>query len=302
MSGSWDDLRFFLALGREQTLGRAAKALGVDASTVFRRLGVLEERLGARLVERRGRGYVLTAAGEALLAHAARMDEEALAAERAIIGHDAGLEGSIVLTTTDTLAHRFLGPHLDAFRETYPRITLEIAVDNRVLSLVRREADVAIRPGGRPTEKGVVGRRVGAVAGALYASTRYLARHGTPDTLDALAGHHFVGGDASLRHVGFIQWPEVRWGDRIVVRTGSVLAMASLIEAGLGVGAVPCYLLDERPDVVRLFPPEQALTSELWLLLHADLRQTARVRAFVDFLWSAIRAERPRLEARADAG
>src|SRR4051812_49360190 len=143
---NWDDLRTMLALARNGGLARAAARLGVDQSTVFRRINRLEEKLAVRLFERLPSGYVATVAGERLLATAERMEEEANALDRAIAGNDCRLTGLLRVTSSETTANRLLTRHLAAFRNLHPGIEIELIVENRVLSLTRREADVALRP------------------------------------------------------------------------------------------------------------------------------------------------------------
>jgi len=133
-------------LTRAGTLAAAAAQLGIDASTVHRRLAQLERAMGTRLLERRGRGTALTAAGERLVEHASRVEDEVLAVQRDVLGRDVALAGTIRVTTADDLGSRLLPRHVAAFRRLHPAITIELVLDNRVLDLVRGEADIAIRP------------------------------------------------------------------------------------------------------------------------------------------------------------
>ncbi len=165
----WDDLRHFLAIARHRTLSGAARALHVQQSTMGRRLDALQARAGATLLQKTPSGYTLTPAGESVLAHAERMEAEALAAERAVTGRDVRLAGLVRLTTVETLLVEVLTPILAEFCERYPDITVDVLVDVRILSLSRREADVALRLT-RPEGNELVARRVGSVGYALYAS------------------------------------------------------------------------------------------------------------------------------------
>lgn len=293
----WNQYRTFLAFARGGTLADAAERLDSSISTVHRQLSQLEETLGSRLFERRGRGRVLTALGEALMARAERVESEILAIERDIAGRDATLHGTVVLTTTDTVADTLLRRYLPTFRARLPDVHLQLHVDNRQYRLGRGEADVALRPGRAPTEPDVVATEVGEAMYAWYASTSYLERHGRPRRKRDLAKHDAVVPDASLANVIYGRvaaehTDPARW----VLRAPSLMVQAMAVEAGVGVAALPCFLMDERPGVERLFRPE--LESPLWLLYHVDLRHTARVRAVVDLLAESLAADRALLEGR----
>jgi len=296
----WDDLRVFLVVARAGTLGAAARELGIDASTVFRRVRALEERLGARLFERRGRRWALTATGEKLVEHAARVEDEVLAVGREVAGKDVALAGTITVTTADDLADRLLPRHLFAFRAAHPAITVELLVDPRVLDLRRAEADVAIRPM-RPQSSGaIVSRKICAMAGALYASASYLERHGRPRRRSDLARHDLVVGTGGLGRSAFGQvLLEHGRPERVAVRGNTMLTLYRAAAAGFGVTALPCFLGDSDESLLRLFPPEPELAGSLWLLYHGELRQTARVRAFSELVFDSIRGERDLLEGRA---
>ncbi|HEX6244844.1 MAG TPA: LysR family transcriptional regulator, partial [Polyangiales bacterium] len=188
----WDDLRYFLAIHRAGTLARAAAELSINATTVGRRLSVLEDRVEARLFDRTPDGYVLTLTGRDLLQRAERMEAEALGVARDIKGRDQRPVGNVRLSATEMIATRFIAPHLPRFHAVYPELTLEIECTNRVVSLSRREADVALRLS-RPREDDVVTKRLSSVPVALYAAHRYLERAGAPrDPERSLAGHRVI--------------------------------------------------------------------------------------------------------------
>ena len=175
----WNDLRYFLAIARGGTLSRASRLLGINATTVGRRLAALEEQVQARLFDRTPDGYVLTPSGRDLLPRAERMESEAIALDRDVIGADQRASGSVRLTATEMLATRFIMPHLPRFHALHPEITLELECTTRFVSLARREADIALRLS-RPREDNVVGRRLASVPLSLYAAPRYLDERGTP--------------------------------------------------------------------------------------------------------------------------
>lgn len=278
---SWDELRLALAVARGGGLASAAGHLGVNPSTVFRRLNALEAELGVRLFDRQPGGWHATAAGQRLLDGAERMEAEALALDRELSGRDERLSGSLRVTSSETLAFSILPAVLAAFRAAHPGIGVELLIDNRLLSLSRREADVALRPA-RPREGDLFGRRLAEVAWTLYAAPAYLERHGRPASIDELPNHALIGWDESASQVRAAAWLAERVpGEAMALRTSSLLAQLQAAKAGMGLAVLPCYLGDSDPQLVRLFGPIAELARELWIVTHADLKGTARVRAFL---------------------
>lgn len=281
----WNDLRLFLAVARAGTLSGAARALGVTHSTVFRRIGAFEERLGVRLFDRLPTGYVLTAPGEEMRDSVARIEEEIDALALKVTGQDQRLSGTIRITATDMLAIGVLPSHLAAFRAKWPGIELEVIVSDTVLDLTRREADVALRVG-NPAQETLVGRRVGRLAFAVYAQagTKADAAHG--DWIGFGSSH----GPLSRNLVRW--WP----GMRQVYRTNSIVAAVAAAKAGIGLAALPCVIADRDAGLARVVPFPEDFGLDLWLLTHEDLRNTARIRALLDFLGASLSADADLLE------
>ena len=171
----WDDLRYVLAVANAGSLAGAARKLGVNHTTVLRRIGVFEKELGLRLFERLPTGYVLTAGGEELIAAARHIDETVTTLERKLAGQDLRLSGAVRVTTTDTLMGSIVPEILAEFRESHTGIQVEVAVSNLMFNLTKRDADVAIRPAKDPPET-LIGRRIAKIAFAIYGSPQYLAR------------------------------------------------------------------------------------------------------------------------------
>jgi DNA-binding transcriptional LysR family regulator len=279
----WDDLEIFLATARGGTLAAAARALGVNSSTIHRRVAALESDLNTRLFNRSQRGYELTAVGEDLLTHAASLEEQVLALSRKITGRDQTLEGLIRVSTVDDLANEVLTPIFQGFLAKHPQVRLEVTVVEIFADLARRQADVAIRFGGKPSKGDVVAKHVTKVAVGLYAGTSYLQNHDRITSVDDLARHMIVRGDQN-----FAAMPMEKLLDRhckesqFVFRSGSMLTRQSAIRAGIGVGFLSRFMGDKDPSLVAMDIDTPDLSAELWLLVHADLRRNARVRAFVD--------------------
>lgn len=278
----WDDLRTFLAVARQGTLAAAAERLGVNASTVHRRIAALEEALGAPLFDRDPRGYALTAVGEGMLPEAERVEEGVRGVTRAVTGHDRTPEGPVRLTLPESLLG-VVAPHLSAFCDAHPRVVPELLVDSRLFDL-GHETDVALRASPWPPEL-ALGRRVGTVAWARYAPA-----HEPADDLPWLA---YLGMD----HVAAVHWQQRHHGKE-PVRFGvsGVTAMHRVLCCSRATGLLPCHLGDPEPRLRRVGSPIPEVAVDLWLLVHADLRRSARVRLLVDFLWDRLAADRPLLE------
>jgi DNA-binding transcriptional LysR family regulator len=289
----WDDLRYILAVAGAGSLAGAARNLGVNHTTVLRRVGAFEARLGLRLFERMPTGYVLTVGGEELVAAARQIDDTVTRLERKLAGQDLRLSGAIRVTSTDTLMVSILPEILAEFRAANPGIGIEVALSNVMLNLTRREADIAIRPAKDPPET-LVGRRIAKIAFAIYGSSQYLSRRRKTDDL---AGHQWVGPDDSLADTSVARWMRSELPEsEIVLRADSLLAMREAARAGLGLAALPCYLGDTSPGLMCVHRPIAAMQTTLWILTHEDLRRTARIRAFTEFAAKAFARRRPLLE------
>ncbi len=288
----WNDLRYFLAIAATGTLAGAARRLGVNHSTVFRRLNALEERLAVRLFDRLPQGYVLTAEGDEVRRHAQQVDDAVNALDRAVAGRDFRLGGSIRVTTPAKIATDYLVHYLPEFAERYPDIQVEVAVGDHDFDLTRREADVALRATANPPEF-LVGRPVADLPWYVCASKGFIARHGRPRDMSEVGRFPLIGADESFRRLAVFAWQHRAYPrERIVMRANHLGVMAAMAMQGLGLAFLPVDQYD--PELQHLFPVEPQFTGQLWLLTHPDLRQVARVRVFMDFLHGKLRAD-PRL-------
>ena len=295
----WSDLEIFLAIAHRGTLAAAADALRVDASTVHRRVGKLEAAMRAKLFVRSPRGYALTEVGQDLHTHALAMEEQAAAAFRKVVARDEKPIGTLRIATVDDLAVYTLPPIIAAFRKQHPNITLEVDVRESLVDLAKHEADVALRFGLKPSVGEVVVRRLVCANLALYASRDYLKRHGRPKTLEDLADHAIVRGNPVLAAHPMEAILE-RYGDRakIALRTRSLCVRVAAIRAGVGIGFAPLYSAARDKALVRLRlgHPDPLTGADLLMVIHADMRKNARVRAFVEHASTAIVAQRPLFE------
>jgi DNA-binding transcriptional LysR family regulator len=289
------DLEVALAIGRAGTLSGAARDLSVERTTVGRRLASLEEDLSVRLFHRTPDGFVPTEAGESVLEHARHIEEHALALERSVRGGDSRVAGTVRITALDPFIDDFLLPHLGALTDAHPGLTVIAAADTRVLSLSRREADIAIRYEA-PRHPDHVGRRLASVGSALYGSNAYLRRRGTPRSPRELAGHDLVGLAPELASATEEQWIARHGrGARVVVRATTPATQRAAIRMGLGLGVHACHAAERERGVVRV-GDEVLLRETYWAVVHVDMARSARVRAVLDFLSDLAAKERDRLE------
>lgn len=280
---SWDDFRLIKAIADAKGLPAAAAQIGVNHSTVFRRLKQIEETLGRTLFERHRNGYALTPAGEEMVALAQRLDDEITSVARRIAGREPTPSGELRVTTPDSLLIHLLIPMMASFRERYPQVRLDIVLSNTALNLSRRDADVAIRATDHPPEN-LVGRRIARIAWALYGRAEDFPAPAAVDPT-ALCTRNWVSMGENLGALKVVKYVQANVApENIVYRVNTVLGLAEAVEAGLGIGHIPCLIGDARPSLVRLAPPEPEFSADLWLLTHPDLRHSPRVRAFLDFL------------------
>ena len=291
----WDDLQYVLAVADTGSLAGAAASLGVNRTTVLRRINAFERQHGVRVFERLVSGYVLTPEGQELFAAARALEHTIVTLERKLAGQDQRAEGIVQLTTTDTLLASVLPSHLSAFRNAHPGIVLDISTSNTLLDLAKRDADVAIRPVVNPPET-LIGRRLSAVAFAVYASHDYVR---ASDMSAPLHEHAWVAPGAILGGTSVARWmSDVVPKARSVVQLDSLLAMREMCAAGAGLSALPCYLGDSDPRLRRVREPIKEMTTALWILTHPDLMRTARVRLFTQFMARALAKERSLIEGR----
>jgi DNA-binding transcriptional LysR family regulator len=288
----WDDLRFFLAVARKGSIRAGAESLRVNHSTVSRRINAYEKKLGVRLFERLPTGYVLTAAGEDMVASVERIEEEVASLDRQVFGQDMQLNGNLRVTMPLPFCLRLLMPDVAKFSETYPGIELELAISYEEFNLTKREADIAIRVTNNPPEH-LVGRKLIQYTTAVYASTAYLAKH---DPVNNPATMNWIGWDAMFDH----QWMKnSNYSDLAAHhQINETLAQLEAAKAGMGITQLPCFMGDKESELQRLPPGIPAPSWSVWILTHKDLRYTARVRAFIDFMVIAFDAHRDLLEGR----
>jgi DNA-binding transcriptional LysR family regulator len=290
----WDDLRHLLAVARHGSTLAAGRALGVDQSTVQRRLAELERRIGQSLVQRQPTGYRLTAFGQEMLPFAEAVEHAVAAFERQLQTLGTEAAGVIRMTCPEPIVYRITQSGLlDRFHALHPGLRVQFVMSDKYLDLAQGDADVALRSGDTEDDE-LVGRKIGDSIWAVYASKTYIERHGQPASTAELTGHALVGFDDTMAKHRTAQWLRQVAGDApLAARSNSVLGLVYSLKAGLGVGPLPIALGDAEPDLVRVLGPVTELTRIWRLLTTRELRRTPRVAAFFDFIVDEIETLRP---------
>lgn len=290
-NGNWDDLRYLLAVARFGGVAAAARELKVNHSTVLRHVSAYEARHGVQLFDRRASGYALTEHGRLVLGALESVEGAIAEVERKVAGHGGRLEGTLTVTTTDSIAVHVVGPHLGAFHARFPNIVVDLRGTNQALNIAHRDADVAIRPSHNPPEE-LVGVPVGPLAFAVYGATEYVAQHGKRPLVE----QPWLGLGELLERSPPAVWMRTAMGDaEIKLRADSFLSLQAGAEQGIGVAILPCFLGDASSALARLTEPLADVETTLWLLTHPDLRKSGLVRAFLDYFAQALRAQLPLL-------
>ncbi len=288
----WDDLRFFLAVARAGRLTVAARRLGADHATVSRRITALETALKAKLFERRPQGYALTDQGERLLAKAEAMETEALAASSEIGGADLALSGAVRIGAPDGFGTMFLAPRLAKLAAAYPELEIQLVAMPRLLSLSKREADIAITLN-PPKEGKIVARKLVDYRLGLFATRDYLDKAPPLQKPEDLFEHRIIGYIDDL-----IFTPELDYLDDVVkglrahVQSSSVVAQMNAALAGAGVAVIHHFMAHDEPRLVPVLPDQVSIERSFWLIVHSDLKDVARVRATMDFIVRETKAAR----------
>jgi DNA-binding transcriptional LysR family regulator len=296
----WDDLRYFLAFARAGSMQAAAKALRVNQSTVQRRISELEERLGRRLVERHLTTYRLTELGQELRPTAEKVEAAVATFERQLAASDKDLTGIIRVTLGSILADRLQRTDLiDEFHARHPSVQVELVISDRFLDLSKGQADLAIRAG-EPHDETLVGRKIAEAPWAVYASHGYLKRHGRPMCPEDIGRHIVVGCGDSIAHYPGARWLQsVAPHAKIASRSDNWPGLILAVKSGAGLAMLLAFQGDNEPDLVRVIDID--LTTPYYLLMHRDMQQTPRVRAFADFVGSEIKSFRALISQHADA-
>ncbi|ATB42085.1 LysR family transcriptional regulator [Cystobacter fuscus] len=286
----WQLCRSFLAVLDEGSLSGAARALGLTQPTIGRHVEALEQALATPLFVRSPQGLVPTEAALEIRPHAEAMRAAAASLRRAVSGAEGGARGTVRLTASEVVGAEVLPPMLARFRERHPGIALELVLSNRTQDLLKRESDIAIRMI-RPEQSALLSRKVGVTTLGLYAHRDYLARHGTPRSMEELGGQALIGFDQESPSIQTLRAMGFRMGrEGFVFRTDSDLAQLALIRAGAGIGVCQVGVARREEALVHVLPEDFAYALDLWVVMHENLRTSEPMRLVYDHLAAELKA------------
>lgn len=279
------DLEVLLALARGGTLAEAAARLRADASTVFRAVQRVEKHLGQRLFERSRTGYLPTDTMLEIARHAERIESELEAARAAAAGSQRELTGRVRITTTDSVLRGLVLPALKPLAAQHPRLQFELTSTNELMSLTRRDADLALRATPKPPEH-LVGRHLGTIR-FVICGARSLAAKQRRQEFDALP---WIAPDEGMPEHPSVRWRRRQWPKLApALLVDGIVGVVDAIESGLGIGIVPLFMLGRERALVALSEPLEDCESQLWLLAHPESRHLRRIAAAYQHFAQAIR-------------
>ncbi len=279
----WDDLQFFLAVTRTGTVSQASRRMGVDHATVTRRLDNLEKTLGAKLFERNPRGYNLTKRGERLLVSAQVVEAEMQTAERDIAAAELAISGVVRISSLEGFANFFLAAKLPLFAAGHPNVSIEMVAIQQIVSLSRREADIAITLQAPETGRFVVERLTDYVL-FVYGTKSYLAGAARICLRDDLQNHPFTGYINDLIFMPGLDYLDEVGAHRPQLQSSSLHAQMEASLAGHGLCVLPAFIAARHSSLVPVLPREVFLRRTYYLVMPADKANTARVRAVRQFI------------------
>jgi len=288
----WNDLRYFLEVARRGKLSAAALRLGVDHTTVARRIAALEQQLAIPLFHRKNRAYHLSEEGRRLLSYAEKMESSSIALLDEITPTPTGPTGTVRLATPEAFGSQFLAPHCISFHARYPGITLELVAETRQHTFTKREADIAVTLA-KPQHGRIKSKKISDYRLRLYAAPSYLQRHPPIVQLADLDHHQFIWYVDELLPV-----PELRFLDKVIpdptviFRTTNVTGQARAAESGLGIALLPCYVANSMKALTPVLPREINVMRELWLSVHEDILPHPHIDAAEAFVTSLVTSER----------
>lgn len=287
--GDWNLQRSFLAVMQAGSLSAAARVLGMTQPSLGRHIRKLEERLGMPLFTRSPHGLVPTDAANELLPHAEAMASASAAMLRAASAPPQVLSGTVRIGASEMVGGEVLPSILAAFRERHPGVVVELVLSNAAADLLRKDVDLAVRMV-QPTQLGLIARRVGSIGLGLYAHSRYLEAHGTPQRIEQLGDHALIGFDQEPAYVRTMRPAglEVFARDRFALRTDSDLAALAAVRAGFGIGICQVPLAARVPELSPVLEDAVAFRWPAWVVMHEDLRRSERHRMMFGFLADAM--------------
>jgi len=286
---NWESLKFFIALCKTRRLQKAANLLKSNHTTVFRRVKAFEEELNTKLFESTPDGYNLTPAGEKLYEKAKLVEANMADISATITGLDQELVGEVKLSTTDSLGHTILPKVLGQLKKEYPGLKVNLSVSLTHHNLSKREADIALRPSSHAPPN-LVGRRLGKISFAAYATKSYLKKNPISNFLKECDQHDILCLDDSLAHLAARQWLDKTIKDKAnFTYYDNLMTTGQYCNEGLGIAFLPTYFELFFPKLQKVFTPKEFIGSDFWLLTHKDLKGAAKIKVTMEHLYQEVR-------------
>jgi DNA-binding transcriptional LysR family regulator len=281
---SWDDLRIFLSVARTGNLSKAGRQLGIDHSTVGRRISALEYTLGTPIFERDRSGYRLNAQGRDMLAHVEAIEASVITLGDALKGGELEPAGNVRIATMEGIATLYLSEQFVTLKRMHPGITIELVTSAHDVRISQREADIFLcffQPSGTNLDV----RKIGEFSLGLYAHPGYLKQHGSPSSPDDLRQHIFAGYVPDLIQLDAVRWLDDAISDpHIGFYSSSMLAQMFAAAAGGGIVMLPAFARPERFGLEKVLAGQLDVRREIWLSSHQYLHRVPRIRTVVSFL------------------
>ncbi|GAA6168360.1 LysR family transcriptional regulator [Sessilibacter corallicola] len=279
---NWNDLKYLLLVNQHGTLAKAADVLGVNHSTVFRRIKTLEDNFGVKLFKRLPDGYTLSNVGLDIVRYVGDIEDKISDIHRLLDITNDTMAGSINVTLPHNFGYRFLPPYIAEFQKLYPEVQINLLVTNSDSNLSKGEADLAIRACSSPPEH-LVGQCLFSLPWKAFCSKEYLKTHDTPKDQTELNNHKIIATHNDLTYLSAFQWIEKNIPRaNIVARSNDLVSMSALAEAGVGIALLPYD--QNKNSLVALFTIDFAEPSDIWILSHPDMRSCKRLKVFKDFI------------------
>lgn len=281
---NWDLYRFFLAVARAGSIAGASTDLRESPATVGRKIRELETALSATVFDRGVSGVKLTSCGSQILPHAEQLERGVMTISDTIFNDNGQTKGTVKVTAPGGLGQILLAPRLKELHDLYPFVRVQLTLSTRRLNLLNREADIAVRIGA-PDQERLIGKKLCQIGFGIYASHEYLQELSPFRTVDDLTGHNIIAATGSLAHTKqSVEFARISDRCNVALATDNIHAQLEAVKSGLGLAAFPRYLGDANSDLVELLPGILQSTDDLWILMHPDLRDIARIRLVSDFI------------------
>ena len=294
----WDKLRIFHAVADAGSLTHAGESLHLSQSAVSRQIRALEESLNTTLFHRHARGLILTEQGELLFDATSAMSRRLDTAEARIRDSEEEVFGELRVTTTTAFGSLWLAPRLPALYDKYPELKIDLMLEERVLDLPMREADVAIRMK-EPSQADLIRRKLMSVNMRLYATPAYLEARGTPETLEDLSKHRLICQNVTTTQVSAgakLVQELLTYDIPSTLTVNNYFGVLQAVRSDLGIGVLPDYIIQDFPNIRRVLPEVESNDVPVFLAYPEELRQSRRIAAFRDFVTEEIIAHRKRVQ------